>query len=162
MSFSTITGKIDGLITAWVPLLEKLPENILADKRNWQNRTIKQVLGHMIDSASNNHQRMVRLQYAKKLIFPDYRQDNDLWIAIQDYQHEDWKILVQLWKFYNLHMIHLIHSLDIGCLDNYWNDFEGTKVTLNQMVEGYLWHLELHLKEIQVVLEQNNIPVNLN
>jgi hypothetical protein len=155
MNYSTITEKIEGLIATWVPLLEELPENILSEKRNWQNRTIKQVLGHMIDSASNNHQRMVRLQYTKKLVFPDYRQDNDLWIAIQDYQHENWKNLIQLWKFYNLHMIHLIQSVDVSCTDNYWNDFEGTKVTLNQMIEGYLWHMELHLKEIQVVLEQN-------
>lgn len=69
-------------------------------KRNKQNRTIKQILGHLIDSASNNHQRMVRLQYSKDLLFfPDYRQDNDLWIALQDYQNEDWNNLIQLWKF---------------------------------------------------------------
>jgi hypothetical protein len=159
MSFSCITGKISVLIYTWVPILEKLPDHVLMNERNWQNRSIKQVLGHMIDSASNNHQRMVRLQYTKKLVFPDYRRDNDLWIAIQDFQHEDWNNLVQLWKFYNLHIIHLIHSFDTACLDNYWNDFEGTKVTLEQMVEGYLWHMELHLKEIQVVLNQNNSSV---
>lgn len=39
----------------------------------------------VIDSASNNHQRMIRLQYSKDLLFfPDYQQDNDLWIAMQD------------------------------------------------------------------------------
>jgi hypothetical protein len=98
---------------------------------------------------------MVRLQYNKELVFPDYRQDNDLWITIQNYQDANWQNIVQLWKFYNLHIIHVIQSIDLNKLENYWNDFEGTKVTLEQMIEGYLWHLELHLKEIQVVLNEN-------
>ena len=154
MAFSNVACKISELVDKWVPILENLPDDVLITKRNWQNRTIKQVVGHMVDSASNNHQRLVRLQYTKKLVFPDFRQVNELWIALQYYQHADWNNLLQLWKFFNLHMVHVIHSVDTKKIDNYWSDFEGTKVTLEQMIEGYLWHLELHLKEIQVVLDQ--------
>ena len=156
MTFRNITKKITELTENWVPILEKIPDEVYKNKRNWQNRTILQVMGHMIDSASNNHQRIVRLQYNKKLVFPDYTQENDLWIAIQDYQHANWHDTIQLWKFYNFHIIHVIQSIDLNKLENYWNDFEGTKVTLEQMIEGYLWHLELHLKEIQVVLDDKN------
>lgn len=156
MAFSKITGKIAELTESWTHILEKLPEEMYKNKRNWQNRSIIQVVGHMIDSASNNHQRIVRLQYNKKLVFPDYRQHNDLWIAIQDYQHADWQQTVQLWKFYNFHIIHIIQYIDLNKLENYWNDFEGTKVTLEQIIEGYLWHLELHLKEIQTVLSEKS------
>lgn len=156
MAFSKITNKISELIEKWEPLLKELPEEVYLTKRNWQNRSIIQVLGHMVDSASNNHQRLVRLQYTRNLVFPDFRQVNDLWIAIQDYQHADWNNMIQLWKFFNLHIIHVIQSVNLNKLENYWNDFEGTKVTMEQMIEGYLWHLELHLKEIQVVLNQNN------
>lgn len=106
----------------------------------------------MIDSASNNHQRMVRLQYNSELVFPDYRQDNDLWIALQDYQNADWQELIQLWKFFNLHIIQVIKTVDPTKLENFWCDFEGAKVTLQQMIEGYLWHLELHLNEIQQLI----------
>lgn len=155
MTFRKITEKITELTDHWVPILENLPDDLLMNKLNWQKRSIKQVVGHMVDSASNNHQRMVRLQYNKELVFPDYRQDNDLWITIQNYQDANWQNIVQLWKFYNLHIIHVIQSIDLNKLENYWNDFEGTKVTLEQMIEGYLWHLELHLKEIQVVLNEN-------
>jgi hypothetical protein len=155
MIFRKITEKITELTDHWVPILENLPDDLLMNKLNWQKRSIKQVVGHMVDSASNNHQRMVRLQYNKELVFPDYRQDNDLWIAFQNYQDANWQNIVQLWKFYNLHIIHVIQSIDLNKLENYWNDFEGTKVTLEQMIEGYLWHLELHLKEIQVVLNEN-------
>ena len=97
---------------------------------------------------------MVRLQYSKDLLFfPDYRQDNDLWIALQDYQNADWVNLIQLWKFYNLHIVQVIKSVDITKLDSYWCDFEGTKVTLKEMIEGYLDHLHLHIQEIHELLD---------
>lgn len=143
------TDEIEKIVDEWEEKLLALPEDIITERRNHQNRTIKQLLGHLIDSASNNHQRMVRLQYNKILIFPDYTQDNDRWIAIQDYQHADWKNLVQLWKSFNLQMVHLIKSIDKSTLDNYWTDFEGNKVSLKDMVKGYPWHLNLHINDIK-------------
>ena len=96
---------------------------------------------------------MVRLQYHKELVFPDYRQDNDLWIAIQNYEKSDWKNLIQLWKFYNLHIIQVIEEADSSALQNFWTDFEGTKVTLEDMITGYLDHLHLHMNEIDELIK---------
>ena len=153
-NFSYITDGIAKVIETEERLLNDLSVEVVTQRINKQNRTIKQILGHLIDSASNNHQRMVRLQYSKDLLFfPDYRQDNDLWIALQDYQNADWANLIQLFNFYNLHIIHVIHSVDVTKLDNYWCDFEGTKVTLKEMIEGYLDHLHLHMKEIHELTE---------
>ena len=150
MDFSNATNGILRYIDTWEQKLIDLPVDTITNKRNKQNRTIKQILGHLIDSAANNHQRMVRLQYSKYLLFfPDYRQDNDLWIALQDYQNADWENLIQLWKFYNLHIIQVIKSVDLTKLDSFWCDFEGTKVTLKEMIEGYLDHLYLHINEIK-------------
>jgi hypothetical protein len=154
MDFSNITNGILQVIETWEPKLAGLPIDTITQKRNKQNRTIKQILGHLIDSASNNHQRMIRLQYNTELVFPDYRQDNDLWIALQDFQNEDWGDLIQLWKYFNRHMIQVIKSVDESKLENYWHDFEGTKVTLLQMIEGYLWHIDLHLNEIQELIDK--------
>ena len=153
-NFNYITDGIAKVIETEERLLNDLSVEVITQRTNRQNRTIKQILGHLIDSASNNHQRMVRLQYSKDLLFfPDYRQDNDLWIALQDYQNADWANLIQLWKFYNLHIIHVIHSVDAKKLDNYWCDFEGIKVELKEMIEGYLDHLHLHMKEIHELAE---------
>ena len=154
MEFSKITNGIVDIIESWELKLYNLPIDTITLKRNNQNRTIKQILGHLIDSASNNHQRMIRLQYNTNLTFPDYRQDNDLWIALQDFQTEDWNNLIQLWKYFNLHMVQVIKSVDQSKLDNYWHDFEGTKVTLREMIEGYLWHINLHLNEIQELIDK--------
>lgn len=92
VDFSKITEGIYHVIETEEKILTGLQNDTITLKRNKQNRTIKQILGHLIDSASNNHQRMVRLQYSKDLLFfPDYRQDNDLWIALQIY-HKSPKI----------------------------------------------------------------------
>lgn len=149
---SIYTNEIRKVIIEWEQQLLLLPEDVITQRRNHQNRTIKQLLGHLVDSASNNHQRMVRLQYNDNLVFPDYTQDNDRWIAIQDYQHTDWKNLVQLWKSFNLHIIHLIETVDKSKLNNYWIDFEGNKVTLWEMIKGYPWHLNLHMNDIKEII----------
>ncbi len=153
MDFSNITNGILRYVDTWEQKLINLPLDTISNKRNNQNRTIKQILGHLIDSAANNHQRMVRLQYNEKLDFPDYQQNNDLWIALQDYQNEDWNIIIQLWKYYNLHMIQVINSVDQLKLDNSWQSFEDITVSLKQMIEGYLGHIELHFREIQKLID---------
>src|SRR5690606_13003807 len=104
MDMIKITGEILDVINKWEPKLAALPEDVITGRRNSQGRTIKEILGHLVDSASNNHQRMVRLQYIPNLDFPDYQQDNDLWIRLQDYQHAEWHDLTGLWKYYNLHI----------------------------------------------------------
>lgn len=154
MDFSNVTNEILRYLDTWEQKLIDLPVDTITKKRNKQNRTIKQILGHLIDSAANNHQRMIRLQYNDKLDFPDYQQDNDLWIALQDYQHADWNTTIQLWKYYNLHMIQVIKSVDQTKLDHSWQSFEHISVTLRQMIEGYSEHIELHFNEIQELTDQ--------
>lgn len=152
-SLADIINGIEAVIKSEEKVLLALPDDVISLRKNKQGRTIKQLIGHLIDSASNNHQRMVRLQYNAVLDFPDYTQDNDLWISLQNYQSEDWFNLVQLWKFYNLHIIQIIKTIDANKLDNYWHDFEGAKVTLKQMIDTYLWHLNLHIGEIHELIE---------
>jgi hypothetical protein len=63
--------EINSLLAAWEPKLQKLPEDVIALRRNSQNRSIKQILGHLIDSVSNNTHRIVHLQYQQSpLAFP--------------------------------------------------------------------------------------------
>lgn len=153
-NYSEITTGINQVITIWERKLSTLSNETISTKLNKQNRTIKQILGHLIDSASNNHQRMIRLQYNLELIFPDYRQDNDRWIGIQNYQEANWANIVQLWKSFNFQIIQVIENVDKSKLQNFWHDFEGTRVTLDEMIVGYLWHVNLHMNEIQELIDK--------
>jgi len=141
----------------WESRLVALPEEMISGRKNNQNRTIRQILGHLIDSASNNTHRIVHLQYqASPLIFPNYATcgNNDRWIAIQDYQHEDWHNLVSLWKYGNLHLAHVIGNIDPAKLDRQWESGDGKLISLKDMVIGYLPHLEMHLSEIEELINK--------
>jgi hypothetical protein len=143
------------LIELWEPRLSTLDEKYVTLRCNSQNRSIKQIMGHMVDSASNNTHRIVHLQYQPSpLIFPDYANfgNNDRWIAIQDYQSENWINLVQLWKYVNLHIIHVINHVNENKLDNQWISAKGENISLKNMILNYLPHIKLHLGEIEELL----------
>ncbi len=152
MNLTVYTDGIKRVVDEWEPKLLALTEEVITQKRNRQNRTIKELLGHLVDSASNNHQRMVRLQYNDNLVFPDYRPDNDRWIAIQKYQHADWPNLVMLWKSFNLHIIHLIQYVDKSKMSHSWTNSKGEKVTLEDMIKRYPDHMNLHIDDIMEII----------
>jgi hypothetical protein len=156
-SFENICQSILQLIEVWEPRLLALPEEIIGDRKNSQNRSIRQILGHLFDSASNNNHRIVHLQYRENpMSFPNYATEgnNDRWIAIQNYQHEDWYNLVQLWKYANLHLIHVIRNVDQTKLGNQWISSESKLISLQEMVEYYPQHFDLHLKEMEELINQ--------
>ncbi len=156
MEFSdVIKGILQGLDT-WEPVLKSLSEDTLMNKRNSQDRTIKQIVGHMVDSASNNTHRIIHLQYRDNpLSFPNYATNgnNDRWIAIQDYQHEDWNNLIQHWKYSHLHLVHIIGNVNTDKLNNEWiSESEYGNVSLKEMIIDFIRHFELHLGEIDELL----------
>lgn len=154
--FETSCQIILRLLEEWESRLLALSEEIITDRKNSQNRSIRQILGHLVDSASNNTHRIIHLQYREDpCSFPNYAThgNNDRWIAIQDYQHEDWTTLVYLWKYTNLHLVHVIRNVNVAKLQNQWQSSESELISLRQNIEGYLPHFELHLKEIEVLID---------
>jgi hypothetical protein len=156
--FDSICDEVIALVKEWEPVLSKLPEDIISIRRNSQNRSIKQILGHIIDSASNNTHRIVHLQYqSSPFIFPNYATlgNNDRWIAIQDYQNEDWMSLIQLWKYSLLHVSHIIKNVSDEKLDNEWISGPGESVSLKSMIVDFPRHLKLHLYEIRELINKS-------
>jgi hypothetical protein len=158
MDFSNISSGILQGLNTWTPKLTKLSEDTIMDKRNNQNRTIKQVLGHMVDSASNNTHRIVHLQYQESpFSFPNYaiNGNNDRWIAIQNYQDENWNDLINHWKFSHLHLIHVISNVNQDKLDNEWiSESKYGNIKLKDMITDFLRHFNLHLSEIQEIIDK--------
>lgn len=150
-----VPAELIGLVTRWEPVFNNLSEDIYSLRRNSQNRTIKMIVGHIIDSASNNTHRIVHLQNQDPpLVFPNYATfgNNDKWIAIQDYQNEDWSNLVQLWKYSILHIAHVIKNVNHAKLNNEWISGPGKKVSLESMIIDFPRHLKLHLEEIEELI----------
>ena len=152
--FETIAGEITLLVNEWEEILLSLSEEQVSVPQNSQNRNIRKILGHMIDSASNNTHRVVHLQYRESPVeFPNYATygNNDRWIAIQNYAEENWENLVQLWKHTHLHYSHVIQQINPEKLDCEWMADKYEKITLQKMVEDFPRHFKLHLSEIEKI-----------
>jgi len=117
----------------------------------------KEIVGHLIDSAANNHQRFVRAQFSDELVFAGYEPNE--WIRGQHYMDEPWADLVQLWQLYNQHILHLMsfvptetrtklrskHNLHQIASDTI---SENDAVTLAYFMRDYLDHMKKHLGQI--------------
>ncbi len=137
--------------------LLEIPEEQSEQPRAEGKWSAKQVIGHLIDSAANNHQRFVRAQFTDELVFAGYAQED--WIRVQHYQEEGWRDLVQLWKFYNQHIAHLMsyvpdesrsmlrskHNLHEIASDLIKVD---EPVTLDFFMRDYVDHMKKHLGQI--------------
>lgn len=142
--------------TASTRLLEISDERsaVPRDEGKWSR---KQIIGHLIDSAANNHSRFVRAQFSDDLVFPGYEQE--AWVDSQHYQEKDWHELVQLWKLYNRHILHIMkvipeetrmklrskHNLHVIASDKLSPD---EPVTLDWFMRDYVDHMKKHLGQI--------------
>jgi hypothetical protein len=154
--FEPVVTELAELLEIWEPKLRKLPYQAISVRRNKQNRTIRQITGHLIDSASNNTHRIVHFQYQPSpMNFPNYASNgnNDRWIAIQNYQEEDWDNLISLWKYANIHLIHVISNINPAKIYNQWHYSDERLISLKDSVVDYLKHFKLHLGEIDELLE---------
>ena len=157
MDFSSITNEVSQGLETWESKLTGLSEETIMNKRNSQNRTIKQILGHMVDSVSNNTHRIIHLQYQDSPFrFPNYATNgnNDRWISIQNYQNENWDNLIQHWKYSHIHLIHVIGNVNKEKLDNEWvSESKYGDIKLKDMITDFLRHFNLHLSEIQELID---------
>ena len=143
-----LSDQLRCLVEAAEPRLQQIPESesIRAALPGGWSR--KQVLGHLIDSASNNHQRFVRAMLQPSLDFPGYDQQGN--IRVQAVQEADWVLLISLWAAYNRYLAHLIAHIPPSQLDMKCRIGVGEPVTLGFLASGYLTHLRHHLRQIGV------------
>jgi hypothetical protein len=106
----------------------------------------KQILGHLLDSAANNHHRFVRAQIEGKLSMPAYAQQE--WVAIQEYKALPWNDLVVFWTAYNRHLLHLMEAIPGPSRKNPCKIGEDEPVTLEFLVIDYVHHLKHHLHQV--------------
>ena len=108
-----------------------------------------EILGHLIDSASNNHQRFVRAQLTNEYSDPGYMQDD--WVSTQAYKERNWKEIIELWKYYNLHLTELIKRIPDDKLKNTCRLGDKEPVTLGFIAEDYLRHLKHHVGQLGIL-----------
>jgi len=156
-TFTAIGGSLLQSVESARPALLAIDDGAASRPRAAGKWSPKQVLGHLIDSAANNHQRFVRAQFTEDLVFSGYEQNQ--WVSSQRYLDESWSAVIQLWSAYNLHLVHVAslipkevltkprspHTLDViafKLVD------KNEPATLEYLIRDYLVHLRHHLDQI--------------
>ncbi len=142
----TIARQLKEVVDAAKPSLLAIPEDRASEKPHADKWSFKQILGHLVDSAANNHQRFVRMQESPDIGKFSYTQQH--WVNVQAYQSEPWEKLVEFWHLYNLHLAHVIAHVDSGSLDHICDMGYSKPATLRFVMEDYVRHVEHHLKQI--------------
>jgi hypothetical protein len=146
-------------IEEFTPLLEEMSDEAARRRPEPGKWCPREIIGHLIDSASNNHQRFVRALFQDDLVFPGYAQD--AWVSAQRYRDAPWPELLELWRSFNLHIARVMeaapaeqrlrsrprHNLD----ELAWKAVPRDEpTTLDYFMADYVAHLQHHLRQIKL------------
>ena len=156
-NMSDFARELLAIVEATEPRLRGISAAHAAHRPAPDRWSAKEVLGHLVDSAANNHRRFVEAQLQADLVFSGYEQEQ--WVRLQHYHDAAWLELITLWAAYNRHLAHVVASIPDEqllrprhphTLDRIaWQTVDrNTPVTLDDLIRDYLEHLQDHLKQI--------------
>lgn len=142
---STLSDALQTILSSYTPALFIISEAEFNYSPNQQKWSKKEILGHLIDSATNNHHRIIRAQQEE---IPEISFEQNEWVALNHYKTMPSKQLISFWSNYNTHLVSLIKEIPEECFQNKCNTGTIENVSLEFVVSDYIRHLEHHLKQI--------------
>ncbi len=143
-------ARLRALVEDLLPQLVNIPAVRSAVRPAPGKWSPKEVIGHLIDSASNNQQKFIRTALAPGGHFDYLGYQQDEWVAIQQYQERNWTDLVQLWANFNRHIAHVMAHLPEAAAGNTISVNGGQAERLDYIVADYVAHLEHHIGQVGV------------
>lgn len=144
--FAEIATDLGRTVAQAKPMLAKLTNadtSVRPSPKKWSK---KEILGHLLDSASNNHQRFVRAALQGELTFPGY--DQEKLVDLQKFSEIEWSFLVDLWASYNRLLSHVLAVLPARAAKITCNIGDNPPATLEWIAQDYVAHLKHHLNQI--------------
>lgn len=141
-----LAGELRSEVDSACVRLRVLDESAASADRGAGKWVRKEILGHLIDSAANNHQRFVRAPAADPFVWPGYEQN--AWVSANRYRDRPWAELVDLWASLNRHLGYAIESVPASALQTRCIVGSNEPVTLEWLMRDYLRHLRQHLAQI--------------
>jgi hypothetical protein len=157
VSMSDIATDLRNTIASATTRLQSIPAERARQPVAPGKWSSQEIIGHLVDSASNNHGRFIRAQLTDDLEFPGY--DQEAWVRLQQYPATDWAELIALWREFNSHIAHVIEKIpaDIATRPRARHNLDqiawktvprDTPVTLEYFVRDYVAHMKHHLAQI--------------
>lgn len=145
-SFAAVAADLDQTLARVRPLLDAISDGEASQRPKPGKWSKKEILGHLLDSASNNHQRFVRAAIEKELAFPGYPQD--ALVELQRFNEMKWGFLTSFWFEYNFFLGKILRVLpqevtEVRCMIG-----NNPVATLGWIAEDYVAHLKHHLNQI--------------
>lgn len=116
--------------------------------------SIKEILGHLLDSLSNNHQRLLRYTPHQTFEFPAY--DQDIFVQRAQYRTYDFQDLLSLWYQYHHLLFHLLDQIPQEHRTSTLTIGARPTITLEQLVTDYFAHMERHEQQIYRILNTSH------
>jgi len=114
---------------------------------------IKEILGHLLDSLSNNHQRLSRYMVNDNLDFPAY--DQEVFVQRAHYDTFDYQTLLSIWYQYNHLLLHMMANIPTEHLKSTLTIGDRPTITLKELFEDYFAHMELHERQVRNIIQTN-------
>lgn len=138
-------NRLDTLIKMIPGLLEDMDEVEFSFKPSPEKWSKKEILGHLIDSATNNHHRFIRGQYEDA---PTVSYDQNQWNKLNYYNDLSPKHIIGFWTLYNQHLLEVIKRIPNENLQKKCRVTDGNTYTLQFLIDDYVAHLEHHLHQL--------------
>jgi hypothetical protein len=130
--------------------LGALPSDVVEFKppESW---SVKEELGHLLDSAANNHQRIVRAQVEDNPAMPGY--DGEQWVALHAYQTREWHELIGTWVALNRQLLAAAEAVPDSAWSRTCTIEDSAPLTIQFVLEDYIHHMRDHLRNMKVKIE---------
>lgn len=144
-SFGAALERLSQLCNTLPALLSEIDPDDFSLRPKPHKWSKKEILGHLVDSATNNHQRFIRAQFEE---MPKILYDQDSWNQYSFYNEADVEQLIAFWAQYNLHLVALVRRIPYQNLQRCCRFEAESPISLELIFIDYVSHLEHHLKQI--------------
>src|SRR4030095_12359876 len=144
-------GQLKSLIAALPGRLAGISQERASTKPSPESWSAKQELGHLIDSAANNHQRIARAQLEDNLALPGY--DGDRWVEIHGYHNREWNDLIAQWRSGDAQLLAAAKAAPQEAWSHPLTVGGSEPMTLEFVLDDYVAHMASHLRHIGVKVD---------
>lgn len=137
-------NRLEYIIENVPSILTEISEDDFSAKPSLSKWSKKEIIGHLIDSATNNHQRLVRGQFEHN---PEISYDQNKWNEFSFYQEIESNQIISFWTIYNRQLIEIIKRIPSQNLKKHIKVGKNL-LTIEYLINDYVEHLEHHLNQI--------------